>query len=148
MADRSMESTRRGDEEFVQTHLAVIKAFMFPPDALLITDQPAIQAELASNIAHSQSLDLVKLLAFLARDPSLSLAFNYASLILNNSFFLQNMVRADFIDVPVNESVTDRYVSLILHRVQLLKRSQRDSHISTLTWSVKPEEPSDLVGYG
>ena len=39
-------------------------------------------------------LDIVHLLDKTARDPSLGLAFNYASLLLNNSFFLEGMVSA------------------------------------------------------
>lgn len=38
-------------------------------------------------------LDIVDLLDKTARDPALGLAFNYASLLLNNSFFLEGMVR-------------------------------------------------------
>jgi hypothetical protein len=36
---------------------------------------------------------MTDLLSFLARDPSLSLAFNYASLLLNTSFFLEGLVK-------------------------------------------------------
>lgn len=36
---------------------------------------------------------MTDLLSFLSRDPSLSLAFNYASLILNTSFFLEGLVK-------------------------------------------------------
>lgn len=36
--------------------------------------------------------DVAELLAFSAREPSLSLAFNYASLLVNNSYFLEGLV--------------------------------------------------------
>jgi Fe-Mn family superoxide dismutase len=36
---------------------------------------------------------MTDLLSFLSRDPSLSLAFNYASLLLNTSFFLEGLVK-------------------------------------------------------
>jgi hypothetical protein len=42
----------------------------------------------------SSGLDVTHLLTFTAREPSLSLAFNYASLLLNNSFFLEGLVRS------------------------------------------------------
>lgn len=34
---------------------------------------------------------MTDLLSFTARDPSLSLAFNYASLLINNSYFLEGI---------------------------------------------------------
>jgi Fe-Mn family superoxide dismutase len=37
-------------------------------------------------------LDITHLLSHSAREPSLSMAFNYASNLLNNSFFLENLV--------------------------------------------------------
>ncbi|KAJ9127129.1 hypothetical protein QFC24_001365 [Naganishia onofrii] len=39
------------------------------------------------------TLSMTDLLSFLSRDPSLSLAFNYASLLLNTSFFLEGLVK-------------------------------------------------------
>ena len=39
-------------------------------------------------------LDMTDLLTTTSRDPQLSLAFNYASLLMNNSFFLEGLVRA------------------------------------------------------
>lgn len=39
-----------------------------------------------------QGLDVTYLLTQTARDPTLSLAFNYASLLLNNSYFLEGLV--------------------------------------------------------
>lgn len=38
-------------------------------------------------------LDVTHLVSFAARDPALTVAFNYASLLLNNSFFLETLVR-------------------------------------------------------
>lgn len=55
--------------------------------------------KLAEYLSHQQSthrsgaLSMTDLLSFLARDPSLSLAFNYASLLLNTSFFLEGLVK-------------------------------------------------------
>jgi len=37
-------------------------------------------------------LDVTYLLTQTARDPNLSVAFNYASLLLNNSYFLEGLV--------------------------------------------------------
>lgn len=37
-------------------------------------------------------LDMTELLAFTAREANLALAFNYASLLLNNSYFLESIV--------------------------------------------------------
>lgn len=37
-------------------------------------------------------LDIAHLLTVAARDPALGLAFNYGSLLLNNSFFLEGIV--------------------------------------------------------
>jgi Fe-Mn family superoxide dismutase len=37
-------------------------------------------------------LDVTYLLTQTARDPSLAVAFNYASLLLNNSYFLEGLV--------------------------------------------------------
>ncbi|KAJ9100639.1 hypothetical protein QFC21_003683 [Naganishia friedmannii] len=39
------------------------------------------------------TLSMTDLLSFLSRDPTLSLAFNYASLLLNTSFFLEGLVK-------------------------------------------------------
>ncbi|KAI5453430.1 hypothetical protein NCC49_005909 [Naganishia albida] len=55
-------------------------------------------SKLADYLTHQQSLhkgtlSMTDLLSFLARDPSLSLAFNYASLLLNTSFFLEGLVK-------------------------------------------------------
>lgn len=36
---------------------------------------------------------MTDLLTTTSRDPQLSLAFNYASLLMNNSFFLEGLVR-------------------------------------------------------
>lgn len=36
-------------------------------------------------------LDMTDLLSFTAREPTLSLAFNYASQLINNSYFLEGM---------------------------------------------------------
>ena len=47
-------------------------------------------------------LDMTDLLAHSARDPSLTMAFNYASLLLNNSFFLESLHGAESPkDVPI-----------------------------------------------
>jgi hypothetical protein len=47
-----------------------------------------------------QGLDVTYLLTQTAREPTLSLAFNYASLLLNNSYFLEGLVRAMSIKQP------------------------------------------------
>ena len=37
-------------------------------------------------------LDMTHVVSYTARDPALTMAYNYASLLLNNSFFLENLV--------------------------------------------------------
>jgi hypothetical protein len=51
---------------------------------------------------------MTDLLSFLARDPSLSLAFNYASLLLNTSFFLEGLVK----DTSVVQDVPGKFAGL------------------------------------
>lgn len=69
--------------------------FRFPKLTLVYSANP----KLAEYLSHQQSthrsgtLSMTDLLSFLARDPSLSLAFNYASLLLNTSFFLEGLVK-------------------------------------------------------
>jgi len=41
----------------------------------------------------NDKLDMTDLLSFTAREPSLALAFNYASSLINNSYFLEGIVR-------------------------------------------------------
>lgn len=40
----------------------------------------------------NDKLDMTEFLAFTAREPSLALAFNYASNLINNSYFLEGLV--------------------------------------------------------
>lgn len=59
-----------------------------------------LQSEVRSNSAlapirlkwDNDRLDMTELLAFTAREANLALAFNYASLLLNNSYFLETIV--------------------------------------------------------
>ncbi len=71
----------RGGSESVNTSLT---------RHLAPVDQPAISAYVATHPRDAGSM--TKLVSFLAREPSLALAFNYASLILNTSYFLENLV--------------------------------------------------------
>jgi Fe-Mn family superoxide dismutase len=41
-------------------------------------------------------LDMTNLLAVTAKDPALTLAFNYASALINNSYFLEGIVRPPY----------------------------------------------------
>ncbi|RSH93534.1 hypothetical protein EHS25_007892 [Saitozyma podzolica] len=67
-----------------------------------------LQAEVRNNPAllpvkqkwESAGLDMTHLLTYAAREPSLSLAFNYASLLLNNSFFLEGLNAGEPVEVP------------------------------------------------
>lgn len=73
----------------------------------------AANPKLAEYLAHQQSLhkgtlSMTDLLSFLARDPSLSLAFNYASLLLNTSFFLEGLVK----DTSVVQDVPGKFAGL------------------------------------
>jgi Fe-Mn family superoxide dismutase len=56
----------------------------------LIVDNPRL-AEIKQKWDRS-GLDMADLLTTSSRDPQLSLAFNYASLLMNNSFFLEGLV--------------------------------------------------------
>jgi hypothetical protein len=58
---------------------------------VLIVDNPRL-AEIKQKWDRS-GLDMADLLTTSSRDPQLSLAFNYASLLMNNSFFLEGLVR-------------------------------------------------------
>jgi hypothetical protein len=49
-------------------------------------------ASKSSRGSRSSTVDIVTLLSETARDPSCSVAFNSASLILNTSFFLEKLV--------------------------------------------------------
>jgi Fe-Mn family superoxide dismutase len=40
----------------------------------------------------NDKLDITDFLSFTAREPSLALAFNYASSLINNSYFLEGIV--------------------------------------------------------
>ena len=57
---------------------------------VLIADNPRL-AEIKQKWDRS-GLDMADLLTTSSRDPQLSLAFNYASLLMNNSFFLEGLV--------------------------------------------------------
>ncbi|KAJ9095383.1 hypothetical protein QFC19_007628 [Naganishia cerealis] len=56
----------------------------------------------------SGKLSMTDLLSFLARDPTLSLPFNYASLLLNTSFFLEGLVK----DSAALQAVPSGYAGL------------------------------------
>lgn len=57
---------------------------------VLIADNPRL-AEIKQKWDRS-GLDMADLLTTSSRDPQLALAFNYASLLMNNSFFLEGLV--------------------------------------------------------
>lgn len=59
-------------------------------EQILIADNPRL-AEIKQKWDRS-GLDMADLLTTSSRDPQLSLAFNYASLLMNNSFFLEGLV--------------------------------------------------------
>lgn len=44
----------------------------------------------------SGKFDIVEVISATAREPQLALAFNYASLLLNNSYFLEGLVRCPY----------------------------------------------------
>jgi superoxide dismutase, Fe-Mn family len=55
-----------------------------------ITDNPNLQP--IKTKWEEKGVDVVSVLVHTAKEPSLSLAYNYASLLLNNSFFLESLV--------------------------------------------------------
>jgi hypothetical protein len=57
---------------------------------VLTVDNPRL-AEIKQKWDRS-GLDMADLLTTSSRDPQLALAFNYASLLMNNSFFLEGLV--------------------------------------------------------
>jgi hypothetical protein len=65
---------------------------------LITADNPALLP--VKQKWESTGLDMTHLLTYAAREPSLSLAFNYASLLLNNSFFLEGLNAGEPVEVP------------------------------------------------
>lgn len=53
------------------------------------TDNPALTS--IRDKWDNDRLDMTDLLSFTAREPTLALAFNYASQLINNSYFLEGM---------------------------------------------------------
>ncbi|CAD6586831.1 MAG: hypothetical protein TREMPRED_004565 [Tremellales sp. Tagirdzhanova-0007] len=67
-----------------------------------------LQSEVQNNVGlldvkqkwDRSGLDMTHLVSFAARQPSLTVAFNYASLLLNNSYFLETLTGSDVKKVP------------------------------------------------
>lgn len=57
--------------------------------AIINPDQPDLEAWMNTQ---GSTFDIASLITYTARDPKLSLAYNYATLILNNSYFLEGIV--------------------------------------------------------
>jgi hypothetical protein len=83
MARRSMGETTGGSQQYVIF-------FQIYSDGAYLVDNPKL-AEIKQKWDRS-GLDMADLLTTSSRDPQLSLAFNYASLLMNNSFFLEGLV--------------------------------------------------------
>jgi hypothetical protein len=137
-----MGSSRGGDEEWVAVLVRVFEGRWSEQRYVFLADQPAIAAELHAN--HRKGLDITRLISFLSREPSLALAFNYASLILNTTFFLEGLVGGW------------RPPRCILHltdaprgyRAQRVKRCRISSLISSSKSLEKPVEWLARDGYG